>query len=218
MELNFNNIKIDYARLEAEVRQKAQVYLDSISEENLKAFIDSTRFIAYSVIEDYYFTVDDYYTNGKYKIESSETLHKFIDFYDGYRAQMRKWVSENNITIKEMKFNSPRIPEENDDNNITKNPKIVTGIGTLISVGLCIFKEVWVAVATELLTLTIAAYTYKLNKESYQKKYVSKIIEIELQIEREKEHFIAEVIREIKVWLEQAEVFSNEIILKMGIQ
>lgn len=218
MELNFNNIKIDYARLEAEVRQKAQVYLDSFSEENLKAFIDSTRFIAYSVIEDYYFTVDDYYTNGKYKIESSEILHKFIDFYDGYRAQMRKWVSENNITIKEMKFNSPRIPEENDDNNITKNPKIVTGIGTLISVGLCIFKGFWVAVATELLTLSIAAYTYKLNKESYQKKYVSKIREIELQIEREKEHFIAEVIREIKGWLEQAEVFSNEIILKMGIQ
>ena len=51
MDTNFRNIiMMDVVRLETEVRQKALEYLDDISEGNLKAFAESTKNIAQSVL------------------------------------------------------------------------------------------------------------------------------------------------------------------------
>ena len=80
MDTNFRNIiMMDVVRLETEVRQKALEYLDDISEGNLKAFAESTKNIAQSVLENYFLAVDDIYTNGALKIENSEIYNKFID-------------------------------------------------------------------------------------------------------------------------------------------
>ena len=45
---------MDFVRLETEVRQKAQEYLDDVSEANLKAFAESTKYIAQSILENYF--------------------------------------------------------------------------------------------------------------------------------------------------------------------
>ena len=47
MDINSNSkVMMDFVRLETEVRQKAQEYLDDISEENLKSFAESIKYIA----------------------------------------------------------------------------------------------------------------------------------------------------------------------------
>ena len=110
MDTNFRNIiMMDVVRLETEVRQKALEYLDDISEGNLKAFAESTKNIAQSVLENYFLAVDDIYTNGALKIENSEIYNKFIDFHDGYRAQMKKWASENEIIIAILNYREKMI-------------------------------------------------------------------------------------------------------------
>lgn len=207
---------MDFVRLETEVRQKAQEYLDDISEANLKAFAESTKYIAQSILENYFLSVDDIYTNGALKIEDNEVFNKFIDFHDGYRAQMKRWTADNEITIREMMV-TPTL-KEMEDENITKKPIAIAGVGTLVAVGLFIFTEMWIAVAAELLALGVAAYTYKKSKENREKQYAFRVKKYEMQIEQEKARLVNGLIKDLKTWLSNAEQFSNDVIVSFGIQ
>lgn len=219
MDINSNNkIMMDVVRLETEVRQKAKEYLDDISEESLKAFAESTKYIAQSVLENYFLSVDDIYTNGVLKIEDVEIHNKFIDFHDGYRAQMKRWASNNEITIGEMKVTPTIQYPMLEDENITEKPMAIAGVGTLVAVGLFIFTEIWIAVAAELLALGVAAYAYKRSKKSRNKNYAFRVKKYEIQIEQEKARLVNGLIKDLKIWLENAESYSNDVILKFGIE
>ena len=213
MDTNFRNIiMMEVVRLETEVRQKALEYLDDISEGNLKAFAESTKNIAQSVLENYFLAVDDIYTNGALKIENSEIYNKFIDFHDGYRAQMKKWATENEITIGEMVITPTLQYPEIENENLAKKPIAIAGVGTLVAAGLIIFSKMW------LLTLGVSAYSYKKSKESRETRYAFRVKKYEMQIEQEKARLVNGLIKDLKTWLGNAESFSNDVILKFGIQ
>lgn len=219
MDMNSNSkIMMDIVRLETEVRQKAKEYLDDISEENLKSFAESTKYIAQSILENYFLSIDDIYSNGALKIGDIEVLNKFIDFHDGYRAKMKRWASDNEITIGKMTVTPTLKYPEMDDEKITKKPIAIAGVGTLVAVGLFIFTEMWIAVAAELLALGVAAYTYKKNKENREKQYVFRVKKYEMQIEQEKARLVNGLIKDLKTWLSNAEHFSNDVLVSFGIQ
>lgn len=219
MDSNFNSkVMMDIVRLETEVRQKSKEYLDDISECNLREFAESTKYIAQSILENYFLAVDDIYTNGALKIEDNEIFNKFIDFHDGYRAKMKKWASENEITIGEMEV-APTIQyPEMEDGNVAKKTVAIVSAGTLVAVCLIVFSEVWIAVAAELLTLGVAAYTYRKSKELEGERYAFRVKMYEMQIEQEKARLVNGLIKDIKAWLKNAEKFSNEVISTFGIQ
>ena len=219
MDMNSNSkIMMDIVRLETEVRQKAKEYLDDISEENLKSFAESTKYIAQSILENYFLSIDDIYSNGALKIGDIEVLNKFIDFHDGYRAKMKRWASDNEITIGKMTVTPTLKYPEMDDEKITKKPIAIAGVGTLVAVGLFIFTEIWIAVAAELLALGVAAYTYKKNKENREKQYAFRVKKYEMQIEQEKARLVNGLIKDLKTWLSNAEHFSNDVLVSFGIQ
>ena len=209
---------MDIVRLEIEVRQKAKEYLDDISEENLKSFAESTKYIAQSILENYFLSVDDIYSNGALKIGDIEVLNKFIDFHDGYRAKMKRWASDNEITIGKMTVTPTLKYPEMDDEKISKKPISIAGVGTLVAVGLFIFTEIWIAVAAELLALGVAAYTYKKNKENREKQYAFRVKKYEMQIEQEKTRLVNGLIKDLKTWLSNAEHFSNDVLVSFSIQ
>lgn len=221
MDSNFNSkVMMDLVRLDTEVRQKAKEYLSDITQDNLKAFAESTKFIAQSTLENYFLAIDDLYTNGALKIKDDNTFNKFIDFHDGYRAQMKQWVSENEIAIGEMKVSPTlRYPTQEDtiSNNI-KKPALITGVGTLVAVGLFIFTEIWIAVAAELLALGFALYAYRKSKEARKKEYAFRLKKYEMQIEQEKARLINGLIKDLKTWLSEAEGFSNDVLSRFGIE
>lgn len=219
MDTKFRNIiMMDVVRLETEVRQKALEYLDDISESNLKAFAESTKIIAQSVLENYFLAVDDIYTNGALKIENSEIYNKFIDFHDGYRAQMKKWATENEITIGEMVITPTLKHPEIEDEDIVKKPIAIAGIGTLVAVGLIIFSRAWIAAAAELLTIGVSAYAYKKSKKSRETRYAFRVKKYKMKIEQEKARLVNGLIKDLKAWLSNAESFSNNVLLNFGIQ
>ena len=219
MDINSNSkVMMDVVRLETEIRQKAQEYLDDISETNLKAFAKSTKYIAQSILENYFLSVDNIYTNGAFKIEDHEIFNKFIDFHEGYRAQMKRWASENEITIGETMVNPTLKYPEIEDENIIRKPITIAGVGTLVVVGLIIFTKMWIAVAAELLVLGVAVSTYKKDKESLEKKYAFKVKKYEMQIEQEKARLVNGLIKDLKTWLGNAESFSNVVLVSFGIK
>lgn len=221
MDSNSNSkVMMDLVRLDTEVRQKAKEYLNDITQDNLKAFAESTKFIAQSTLENYFLAIDDLYTNGVLKIKDDNTFNKFIDFHHGYRAQMKQWVSANEIAIVEMKVPPTlKYPTREDTISDTiKRPTLITGIGTLAAVGLFIFTEIWIAVAAELLALGVALYTYRKRKEVRKKEYAFRLKEYEMQIEQEKARLINGLIKDLKTWLGNAEAFSNGILSKFGVE
>lgn len=208
---------IDIVSLETKVRAKAKEYLDDINEDNLKSFAEATKTIAQSILENYFFEIDRLYSNGALKIQDDSILEKFIDFRNGYRSQMKQWVRENGITIHEMKVSPSLVYPKHEDVDITKTPKIIAGIGTLIAVGLFVFTELWVAAAAELLALGAAAYIYKRNRESQAAEFKFRIKKYELQIEQEKARMVNGIIADLKEWLNNAEKHSNDILNTFGI-
>lgn len=213
-----NKVMMDFVRLETEVRQKANDYLDEISESNLKAFAESTKYIAQSVLENFYLSVDAIYTKGALKIENNEKFDSFIDFHDGYRAKMKEWVAENEIKIKEMTVDPTIQSPKFDDNDTNKTtPLVISGVGTLVAVGLFIFTEMWIAVAAELLVLGVAFYTYKKSQESRMENYAFQLKRYEMQIEQEKARLVNGLIKDLKIWLSNAENFSKDLISNFGI-
>ena len=212
-------IMMDLVRLETEVRQKATEYLDVITEDNLKAFAESTKFIAQSVLENYILSIDDLYTNGALKISNDEIYNRFSDFHDGYRAQMKKWAKENEIIIREMKISPTLKNLEPESEDIIKKTLTIAGVGTLIAVGLCIFAEVevWVVVVAELLVLAVAVYFYKQSKEAQKEENASRVKKYEMQIEQEKTCLVDGLINDLKKWLDNAEQYSQNVISKFGI-
>lgn len=212
---------MDLVKLESEVRQKAQEYLGDITEENLKSFAEATKYIAQSVLENYLLKVDDIYTNGPLKIEDSEAFDRFLDFHDGYRALMRKWISANDISIGEMKIDPSAKYPELSSSDISSANLIIFGVGgTLVAVGLFVFTNIWIAVAAELFTLGVAAAVYKKNKEnmkSNEEEFDYKLKKYELQIEKERSRLVNGLIKDLKKWLENAEQYSNSVLLDFGI-
>lgn len=208
---------MDIVRLETEVRQKAQEYLDDISENNLKVFAESTKYIAQSILENYFLSVDEIYTNGVLKINDTEIFNKFMDFQDGYRAQMKRWASDNEITIGEMIITPTLKSPEMVNDSITQKPIAIAGVGTLVAVGLYIFTEIWIAVAAELLTLGIAAYNYKKNIENRKRQDAFSSQKYEIQIEQEKARLVNGLIKDLKMWLSNAEQFSNNVLVSFGL-
>lgn len=207
---------VDLVRLDEEVRAKAAEYLDDITEENLKAFAESTKFIAQSVFEKFYFDVDDLYTEGVLKLQNEDQLNAFSDFHDGYRAKMRLWSNQNLISIREMKIGaSLEIPHREEN---TTAPVAVAGVGTLIAVGLAIARvEVWIIVAAELLALATAAYLYKQKKAQSEANYAFKVKRYEMQIEQEKARLVNGLIEDLKNWLNNAEAYSDSLLVLFGI-
>ena len=66
--------------------------------------------------------------------------------------------------------------------------------------------------------VNIAAYTYKKSKENREKQYAFRVKKYEMQIEQEKARLVNGLIKDLKTWLSNAEQFSNDILVSLGIQ
>lgn len=216
MDTNYNPIMIDFVRLNDEVRKKAKEYLGNVSEDSLRAFAESTKSTALSVLENYFFDVDDFYTKGAFKINDDTKFNDFIDFQNGYRSKMKKWASENEIAIQKMTVSPSLVYPMMKEADI-KKPVAVAGIGTLVAFGLYIFTNMWIAVAAELLALGTAAYLYKNQKQKDAVEYEFQIKKYNTLMEQEKERLVNGLITDLKTWLERAVSFSDETLKSFGI-
>lgn len=235
-----NKFNIDYVRLEMAVREKARLYLDEITENSLQNFANAVKFEAKSVLENYYFCIDNFYTEGEYRIRDKETLNSFMDFHNGYRAQMKRWVSSNDIAITKISVDSVIPPKQPVINKSL--PGIVAGVGSgtvagafiaaksisaetlvnlglshsCIATGLAIFSNVWVLLAAELLVLG-AAYCIKKKQKNTETKYKMELCEYEIAFEKSKAEFINGILFDLKKWLENAYNFSKDLLTKFNI-
>lgn len=235
-----SKFNIDYVRLETAVRKKAQLYLEEITENSLQDFANAVKFEAESVLENYYLGINKLYTDGEYRIRDKEILNSFMDFHNGYRAQMKIWAASNDITITKMSVDNVIPPKQ--PVIIKSLPSIVARVGSVtiagafiaaksisteslvnlglshscFATGLTIFSNVWVLLAAELLVLG-AAYYIKKKQQNTEAKYKMELCEYEIALEKSKAEFINGILSDLKKWLENAEKNSKDLLTEFNI-
>lgn len=208
---------VDTNRLEKEVRANTALYLNDISKENITAFVESTKIIALSVFEKFYFDVDELYAEGALKLHDETKLNAFSDFHDGYRAKMRAWADQNKMFDGERGLDkSLEMPRKED--NVSRKSIAVGGIGTFLVVGLAIAGvKVWSIVLAELLVLASASYLYKTKKAQSESDFKKRLKEYEEKVNAEKTLLVNSVISDLKKWLEDAQAYSDHLLTSYGI-
>ena len=154
---------LNYTRLEKEIRAKALTDLATLNEDNIRSFSEATKLIAISVLEEYIFTIDDLYSEGELKLKDEALLNEFSDFHNGYRAQMKRWIGENDIHFNKRPFSS-------------KRPIIVASVGIVSTVCLAFLSKPWIAAAAGALTIGASIFTYRAERQKDKDNVVDAII------------------------------------------
>lgn len=217
------NNMIDKTILSNRIHEKAEQLFHDIQfmgqeelNDNLRYFAEKSKDIAESILEDYIFSVVSQYTEGEKVITDSEKLAKFVNFSTGYQQQMLNWISDNPLLVKEELFEMP-VKECIEDESLNVSPKIVLGLGTVISVGLCIFSKVLIAVAAEIMTIALAKiHITRSEKNNYIRRQKEEEIYAQA-LDVKRDELVYGVISELEEWLILGEQYSNNVLQSLGV-
>ncbi len=199
MDANTNCINLE--QMKSEVKRKAEQILGVINEDNIKFFVYETKELAKHIFGQYIYAIHKHYTEGAYEIIDINNLKAFTNTNTGFYAKMSKWKDENNILIKDEILECPKMPSEP---NVKSYHKTTAGVGTALAAGLLIFKQPWIALAVELLTLS-ASYVQYRHKTNIENGYKKQLEEYQIQI-------VDKIISDIETWLIQGQEKSREVL------
>lgn len=206
---NFSSF-LDIAKLEADVLEKAELFLSDITEDNLKAFSDEVKKIAEGTLQKYVFKVCDWYTDGNFS-ENQDFLSMFVDLKSGYQQTMLNWIEQNCIVVQQQSFEYPECPAMPNSKSQIKTMTITGTVGTAVATGLLIFGHPWLALAVELLTVAITYHSYRKYKTS-QNQYKMELEAYELKLKSMKNDLINGITEDLISWVNKGVEYSNSIL------
>lgn len=210
---------MNFDLLEKEVCSKAKDYLGIISEENYSSLVDSAKFVARSVFQNYYAAVENSYLDGEKRIEDEALYNLFADFHDGYRARMKEWMNkkENEMrpSVNPMAFSAPSSEGVKDKRFWI--PFLIVVIGTLIAFVSAFFTRLWIPVIIELLVMAVAFSFHRTIKKQVEADYFNQKITYEQAIEAERNRLVNGLISDLKEWLNNANSYSDSVLKDFGV-
>ncbi len=191
---------IDTSNISNIIESLMDSYLEDISHDDYRFFFDDLRTHVLEIEEKY---INETYNNHYSRLTSLDDRLAFGDINKGYKAQIQKYIDEN-----ELNFTCKKDKEEVENTNIPKlrNSLYIAIGGTIITVVLCFVSKIWIALVMEIIALAcaclMARYTRKRAKEINSK-----------QVPIEKKQVIAEQIElDITRWLQALSIESDRII------
>lgn len=212
-----HNVKLNYQRLEDEVRMKALEKLRPISNDGLKSCIDAAKLVAKSVLESFFFSIEDLYLDGDKKIEDTDLRDKFEDFHDGYRATMVKWVHEHEIQIRQKTFDSSIENPRKQIGKYRRMTVLIVVIWGLLTFVLACFASAWISILFGIFTLLLATLLYFRSRNRAVAEYKQQCEEYEKQVEDKIQCWVNNLISDLKSWLQDAETFSDGLLKSFGV-
>ncbi len=206
------HFSLDIGKLRISIQTKADSLLNEITEDNLNYFSSEVKKIAEGVLDDYIFKIYDAYTDGVFKIEDTDQLLAFTDFNSGYQGRMNKWKDLHPIILKQESITLPSEPVLRAQK--IKSNHVLAG-GTIVATGLLIFSKIWVALAVELLTISLAYYKFQ-EKKHYQDDFEYQKQEYQIKIQKMKTNLIQGLEKDLELWLNNAANESNTILKQFG--
>ena len=207
---------IDKVELNNRIHEAAKLYLADIQQmsekelkDNLRYFAEKCKGIAEGILENHVFANFTKYSEGPFAISDTETLSMFCDFKTGYQQQMLNWIAEHPLEVKEEVFELPQRPEDAIKNAPLSPAAILIG-GTIVSVGLFIFTNIWIFIGAELLSVLLAKIqSNRVRKSDEQRKMAMEHYAV--AIENKKNELVNGMIVELEKWLDIGEEESRRI-------
>lgn len=212
--LNNRHPQMEFEPLKAAIEDKATLLLTEITEENIKVFAQEVKMIAESVMEQYVFKVYDIYSDGALKITDLDKLASFTDFSSGYQSKMLAWNNSHPIQLREQKVEIPRCPEAPRNNQY--QPAVTVTIGTVVAIGIFVFSNAWVALAAEILALSIA-YRQKAKQKKSKGLYEAELSAYNSQLGMKRMTLINGLTDDLIKWLEMGKEYSDSILVSYNI-
>lgn len=191
---------IDTSNISNIIESLMDSYLEDISHDDYRFFFDDLRTHVLEIEEKY---INETYNNHYSRLTSLDDRLAFGDINKGYKAQIQKYIDEN-----ELNFTCKKDKEEVENTNIPKlrNSLYIAIGGTIITIVLCFVSKIWIALVMEIIALAcaclMARYTRKRAKEINSK-----------QVPIEKKQVIAEQIElDVTRWLQALSIESDRII------
>lgn len=213
---------IDKVELDNRVREAANLYLSNIQhmseselKDNLRYFAEKSKKIAEDILEQFVFAEVAKYTDGPFAIKDSEVLGSFINFNSGYQHQMLEWIESHPLEVKEEEFKLPQNPSSDEETKLIQPKTIFIG-GTIISVGLFIFTNIWIALGAELLSVILAKVQEVRIRKSAEQREIAKRHYFKA-IEDKKNRLINGMIDELGKWLDLGVDKSNAILASFNL-
>lgn len=187
------------------IHELMDTYSDEISNNDYTYFFEELKTSILELAEKY---ISETYNNHYGLIDELDKQLSFSDAVSGYKAQMRKFIENNQISLIYQEINVDNIKIDVD---IPRKAIYMATGGTIAAVALCFAANVWIGLLTEIIAL---GYAYKIYSDT--KKY-ARAIQIQQIINDKKEEFMNQIINDVCKWYNKLSDTSDNILSSFNL-
>ena len=187
------------------IHELMDTYSDEISNNDYTYFFEELKTSILELAEMY---ISETYNNHYGLIDELDKQLSFSDAVSGYKAQMRKFIENNQISLIYQEINVDNIKIDVD---IPRKAIYMATGGTIAAVALCFAANVWIGLLTEIIAL---GYAYKIYSDT--KKY-ARAIQIQQIINDKKEEFMNQIINDVCKWYNKLSDTSDNILSSFNL-
>lgn len=144
-------------KIDERIHELMDTYSDEIENNDYSFFFEDLKTTILELAEDY---ISETYNNHYGLLNDTEKQLTFSDAICGYKAQMKKFIEENQIVLVAKDIS---VDDINVSVDIPKKAIIAATGGTVVAVALCFAANVWIGLLAEIIAL---GYAYKVYSET----------------------------------------------------
>lgn len=187
-------------KIDERIHELMDTYSDEIENNNYSFFFEDLKTSILELAEEY---ISETYNNYYGLILDIEKQLSFSDATCGYKAQMKKFLEDNQIVLVAKDIS---VEDINVSVDIPKKAIYAATGGTVVAVALCFAANVWIGLLAEIIAL---GYAYKVYNDT--KKYAL-AIQMQQIMNEKKEEFINKIIDDISAWNNKLSSKSDKIL------
>lgn len=182
------------------IHELMDTYSEEIKNNDYSFFFEDLKTSILEFAEEY---ISEIYNNNYGLILDIEKQLSFSDAICGYKAQMKKFIEDNQIVLV---ANDISVEDINVSVDIPKKAIYTATGGTVVAIALCFASNVWIGLLAEIIAL---GYAYKVYNDT--KKYAL-AIQMQQIMNEKKEVFINQIIADISDWYNKLSTKSDYIL------
>lgn len=192
-------------KIDDRIHELMDTYSDEIENNDYSFFFEDLKTTILELAEDY---ISETYNNHYGLILDTAKQLSFSDAISGYKAQMKKYIEDNQIVLVAKDI---CVDDINVSVDIPKKAIIAATGGTVVAVALCFAANVWIGLLAEIIAI---GYAYKVYSDT--RKYALAIQMQQIMNEKKRE-FINQIEDDISDWFNKLNSESDRILRSFNL-
>lgn len=212
-----NKPVFSYDRIAELISEKSQKLLRHVDVSTVSDVFDAVKELVEIAVEKYSFRMCDYWKS----VHADDDIAcriKFTDVNTGYEIMLKKWVGEHPF-----KADLPAVPQSEADSYEAYAARLrrkavataavgTVGVGVASVKGWFIFGNPIVAIAVELIGIALTYATVQQKQNAKRREIALQLQQLKVEQEAYKKQLIDALTLSAKIWLQQVEKQSEELL------